>query len=72
MMHVAEYHFKQPVRVGVRTGNAADTDKWWQRQARLELGDTCQRGRTGNLFGSCNTDNLYVVDEHQGYTAPHH
>lgn len=69
---MSESHFKLLVRVGVCRGTAVDTDKWWRQRALLELGDTYQQGRTGNLFASHNTSNLYVVDEHQGYAAPHH
>lgn len=71
-MHLSESHFKLLVWVGVCAGAAADTDKWRRQRALLEPGDTYQRGRTGNLFASRNTSNLYVVDEHQGYAAPRH
>ncbi len=71
-MHLSESHFKLLVRVGVCAGTAVDTDKWRRQWALLELGDTYQQGRTGNLFASRNTFNLYVVDEHQGCTAPRH
>lgn len=71
-MHLTESHFKLLVWEGVCAGTAADTDKWWRQRALLELGDTYQQGRPGNLFGSRNTYNLFVVDEHQGYVAPRH
>lgn len=71
-MHSSESHFKLLVRVGVCAGTAVDADKWRRQRALLEPGDTYQRGRTGNLFASRNTINLYEVDEHQGYTASHH
>ena len=49
-------------------GSAVDTDKWRRQQAVLQLGDAYQQGRIVHLSAFYN---LYVVDEHQGYTAPH-
>lgn len=70
-MHSSESHFKLLVWVGVCTGAAVDTDKWLRRRAVLEPGRHISplQARTGNLFGSRNISNLYVVDEHQGYTG---
>lgn len=69
-MHLSESHFKLLVWAGVCTGTAVDTDKWQRQPAILKLGDTYQQSRTGNLFSFHNAVNLYVADEHQGYTAP--
>lgn len=65
---MSKSHFKLPVRLGVCMGTAVDTDKRWRQQAVLELGDAYQQGRTVHLSAFCN---LYVADEHQGYTVPH-
>lgn len=35
----------------------------------LELGDSHQQARAENLPDFCN---LYVAEEHQGYSLPHH
>lgn len=65
IMHLSESHFKLLVWVGVGTGTAMDTDKW-QRQ---KLGDKHRQSRTGNSVVSHTKSNLYVANEHQGYTA---
>ena len=65
---MSKSHFKLLVRLGVCMGSAVDTDKWRRQQAVLQLGDAYQQGRIVHLSAFYN---LYVVDEHQGYTAPH-
>lgn len=63
-MHLSESHFKLLVWAGVCTGTVVDTDKWQRQPAILK------QSRTGNLFSFHSTFNLYVADEHQGYTLP--
>lgn len=67
-MHLSESHFKLLVRVGVCMGTAVETDKCggsglcWSWDTHV----------SGVGLGICLPFAIYVVDEHQGHTLPHH